>query len=140
MISPSQLSAGQHKVSVRCRDFSPLDIPWTVVGNSAHPTAKMYGPRSVINVRVMDALDGFRIYKVDVYAVNDWSQRYTKYYTYNQATPYIDIWWSDILGSIQYRFDLTWRNASNMEKYQTIYRTPGRYGVRETWWNYWTYY
>lgn len=140
LIYVSNLTPGSHKVSLRCRDLSPLDLPWTVVGNSSHPTAKMYGARSSINVRVMDALDGFRIYKVDVYAVNDWSQRYTKYYNYNQASPYIDIWWTDILGSIQYRFDLTWRNASNEEKYQTIYRTPGRYGVRETWWNYWTYY
>lgn len=140
LIYISQLSAGQHKVSVRCRDFSPLDIPWTVAGNSSHPTAKMYGPRSVINVRVMDPLDGYRLYKVDVYAVNDYTQRYTKWYSYDQATPYVDIFWTNIIGNINYRFDLFWRNAAGLEKYQTVYRTPGRYGVKETWWNWWTYY
>ncbi len=140
LIYISQLSAGQHKVNVRRRDFSPLDIPWTVVGNSSHPTAKMYGPRSDINVRVMDPLDGYRVYKVDVYAVNDFTQRYTKWYSYSQATPYIDIFWTNIIGNINYRFDLFWRNDQGLERYQTIYRTPGRYGVRETWWNWWTYY
>lgn len=140
LIYISQLAAGQHKVSVRCRDFSPLDIPWTVVGSSSHPTAKMYGPRSVINVRVMDPLDGYRLYKVDVYAVNDYTQRYTKYYSYDQATPYVDIFWTNLIGNINYRFDLYWRNGAGLEKYQTVYRTPGRYGVKETWWNWWTYY
>lgn len=140
LIYISQLTAGQHKVNIRSRDFSPLDISWNVVGNSSHPTAKMYGPRSDINVRVMDPLDGYRVYKVDVYAVNDYTQRYTKWYTYDQATPYIDIFWTNIIGNINYRFDLFWRNGQGLERYQTIYRTPGRYGVKETWWNWWTYY
>ncbi|MFN8609596.1 MAG: hypothetical protein U0931_18800 [Vulcanimicrobiota bacterium] len=140
LIYISQLSPGVHKVSLRCRDFTPLDLPWTVVGASSHPTAKMYGPRSQINVRVMDPQDGFRLYKVDVYAVNDYTQRYTKYYTYDQATPYVDIFWTNLTGNINYRFDLIWRNQDGREKYQTVYRTPGRYGVKETWWNYWTYY
>jgi hypothetical protein len=140
LIYISSLSPGAHKVAVRCRDFLPLDLPWTVVGASSHPTAKMYAPRSQFNVRVMDPQDGFRVYKVDAYAVNDYTQRYTKYYTYDQATPYIDIFWTNITGNINYRFDLIWRNPDGREKYQTVYRTPGRYGVKETWWNYWTYY
>lgn len=140
LIYISQLTEGVHKVSVRCRDFLPLDLPWTVTGSSSHPTAKMYAPRSQINVRVMDPQDGFRLYKVDLYAVNDYTQRYTRYYTYDQATPYIDIFWTNIIGNINYRFDLIWRNPDGREKYQTVYRTPGRYGIKETWWNYWTYY
>ncbi|MBS2037588.1 hypothetical protein JST97_21555 [bacterium] len=140
LIYINQLTPGTHKVSVRCRDFLPLDLAWTVAGSSSHPTAKMYAPRSQINVRVMDPQDGFRLYKVDVYAVNDFTQRYTKYYTYDQATPYIDIFWTNITGNINYRFDLIWRNGDGREKYQTVYRTPGRYGIKETWWNYWTYY
>ncbi|MBT9586937.1 carboxypeptidase regulatory-like domain-containing protein [bacterium] len=136
--SLTPLAQGTHQVRVSRRDFLTRDLQWNVVpGRTTTPQITLYSPLSSIWIRATPCTDGFRPYKIDVYQKSNDTQRFTKTWYYNQATPYVDLIWNSVPTNLVYRIDITWRDANQYEKYLTVERKVGRYGLQVTYYNYW---
>jgi len=129
---------GMHKLRVTRQDFPPRELAWNIIeGRSTTAQVTLYSPLSQIWIRAMPCSGGFRPYRIEVYQKHNYTQRYFRIYSYERATPYADFVWNSVPANLEYRIDITWRDAQSYEKYLQVEKRLGRYGLQTTFYNYW---
>lgn len=132
------LEPGSHQVRVSGKDFYAKEGNLTLTAYRNHvQRVTVHSPTSAMWLRATPCYPDWRPYKIEVYLVSDYTRRYLQTWSYDQATPYVDFTWTQIPTNLLYRIEITWRDAEGNSKWMFVDRRLGRYGLQETFYNYW---
>ncbi len=135
------LAPGNYSVRVSGKDFvarqAQIEVP---AGRNLTQRTTLYSPRSSAWIKAYPCDGDWRPVRVELYPRADYSQRQIWTFYYEQASPFIEVTWNDIKSNLVYNIDITWRNSQQVERMARFERRISRFGLQESFWNYWSIY